>query len=265
MTRKPRSRSAAATSPVPVATSSTWPPSRGSVATRNRRHRGSWPNERSAPTRSYLGPSGAKSAFAWARRSDTALSWHGGFRRSRRTTSSGPRRLPQGHAGAATLTGILPTEPASGARIYVCAFENGDGDGRGSHSIATGSRSARGGTCATRSRSRPSARSPRRQPFRATSTSYEPSSLRCGSRRCPTGSRRPRTRPGRSSTFSARRRSSPHRRAWMRSGEAARRLERALDPTAPSPFTDTMRSRGRRRRRALARRRVRLPWPAPVA
>jgi hypothetical protein len=31
------------------------------------------------------------------------------------------------HAGAATLSGILPTEPAPGRRIYVCAFENGDG------------------------------------------------------------------------------------------------------------------------------------------
>ena len=46
----------------------------------------------------------------------------------------------------------------------------------------------------------------------------------------------------RSSTFSARRRSSRPRRASTRSGDAARRLERALDPTAPSPFTDVMRS-----------------------
>ena len=43
VTRKSRRTSSAATSPVPVATSSTWPPSRGRRETRNRRHRGSWP------------------------------------------------------------------------------------------------------------------------------------------------------------------------------------------------------------------------------
>ncbi len=84
VTRKPRARSASATSPVPVATSRTCPPSRGRRSTMNRRQRGSWPNESSAPIRSYLGPSGANSSCAWRLRAEPAdigLSWHGGPRR----------------------------------------------------------------------------------------------------------------------------------------------------------------------------------------
>ena len=64
VTRNPRRTSSAATRPVPVATSRTWPPSRGSRETRKRRQSGSCPNDSAAPTRSYDGPSGANSSLA---------------------------------------------------------------------------------------------------------------------------------------------------------------------------------------------------------
>ena len=112
----------------------------------------------------------------------------------------------------------------------------------GSRWTATGGRFATAVRCATRSRSPRSARSPRRQPFPATSTSSAPSSSRSASRRLPRGSRRPSRRPANLQHVLG---APPHLATAARLDEigyAARRLEQALDPTAPSPFTSTMRS-----------------------
>ena len=118
VTRKPRPRSRSATRPVPVATSRTCPPSRGSRSTMKRRQRGSCPNERSAPIRSYRGPRGANSSCACRARvcsADIALSWHGGPGGRARAD----RGVGRGHGGRPPTGRGAPCR-AIGGRAAIC-------------------------------------------------------------------------------------------------------------------------------------------------
>ena len=122
----PLASSRSATRPVPVATSSTLPPSRGMCETIALRQRGSWPKERSAPSRSYCGPRGAKSSIAWSRRS--VISPYPGtvtlVADLERIAAAVARYAPDGGA----LSAVLPAEPTPGLRGYLCAFETEAGE-----------------------------------------------------------------------------------------------------------------------------------------
>ena len=100
-------------------------------STRKRRQRGSWPSESRLAYRSYVGPSGAKSRRAAWVRGDAA--WAIGSSRQRVAAGrAGAHRRSWGAAGAAPverLSGILATEPSPGVRVYLCAFEDGEGTG----------------------------------------------------------------------------------------------------------------------------------------
>src|SRR6478735_6028264 len=90
------------------------------------RQRGSWPKERSAPSRSYCGPSGAKSSIAWSRRS--VISPYPGtvtlVADLERIAAAVVRYAPDGGA----LSAVLPAEPTPGLRGYLCAFETEAGE-----------------------------------------------------------------------------------------------------------------------------------------
>src|SRR5436305_10501273 len=121
-----RRTSSAATAPVPVATSRTVSEGPASIReTRNRRQRGSWPSDRSAEYRSYVGPSGAKivraeSSSAMAR----VYARHVSLSEELDATAAAAAR----HATAGeTLDGILVAEPRPGERTYVCSFDGPTG------------------------------------------------------------------------------------------------------------------------------------------
>jgi hypothetical protein len=145
------------------------------------------------------------------------------------------------HVGA-TLTGILPTEPASGLRIYVCAFENGDGarswialdrdgqtvrsrrDVRDAVSIAA--------LCEV---AEEAAFPGDLDELRAQLVALRIAEMPDGIEEAEDAARALQHVLGAPPQLA-----SPERLDAI--GHAARRLERALDPTAPSPFTDTMRA-----------------------
>ena len=142
------------------------------------------------------------------------------------------------------MTGILPTEPASGVRIYVCAFENGDGerswialdregqpvrarrDVRDAVSIAA--------LCEV---AEEAAFPGDLDELRAELVALRIAELPDGIEEAEEAARTLQHVLGAPPQLA-----SPARLDAI--GQAARRLERALDPTAPSPFTDTMRAAG---------------------
>ncbi len=121
VTRKPRRTSSAATSPVPVATSSTWPPSCGRREARNRRQRG--PGRTREPRRP-----GRTTARAARRASERQLAWAYSGRRGARGRI-GARRCARRRARQARgpVSGILATEAAPGRRVYLCSLDERDG------------------------------------------------------------------------------------------------------------------------------------------
>ena len=142
------------------------------------------------------------------------------------------------------MTGILPTEPAFAVRIYVCAFENGDGerswialdregqpvrarrDVRDAVSIAA--------LCEV---AEEAAFPGDLDELRAQLVALRIAELPDGIEEAEDAARTLQHVLGAPPQLA-----SPARLDAI--GEAARRLERALDPTAPSPFTDTMRAAG---------------------
>ena len=71
---------------------------------------GSWPNESTAPTRSYVGPSGANSSLGVDRRHDAYCGRRGAGRRAR--AGCGARAAHAGRGDA--VSGVLATEPPAG-------------------------------------------------------------------------------------------------------------------------------------------------------
>ena len=152
-------------------------------------------------------------------------------------------RIAASLAEDGAVTGVLATEPASGRRIYVCAFEEPDGsrswlaldpDGRPDRRSARGARCGldrgavrgrRGGSVPGRSRR---ASLPARRPADLGGSGGD----RGGGAGCARASSTCSGTPPQLAT--------PSRLDEI--GDAARQLERALDPTAPSPFTTAMRS-----------------------
>ena len=146
------------------------------------------------------------------------------------------------HVGDATLTGVLPTEPASGVRIYVCAFERGNGarswlaldhegrplrarrDVRDAVSIAA--------LCEV---AEEAAFPGDLDELRAQLVAVRIAEMPEGIEDAEEAARELQHLLGAPPQLA-----SPARLDAI--GQAARRLERALDPTAPSPFTDVMRS-----------------------
>src|SRR5881394_966236 len=122
--------SSRATAPVPVATSRTVSPGPASTReTRNRRQRGSCPNERSDAYRSYVGPNGAKSARADTASAIPAESMLGGV-----GVSDDVRRIADTAGRFAgdreRVVAVLAAEPAEGQRTYLVAFSANGDDGR---------------------------------------------------------------------------------------------------------------------------------------
>lgn len=91
--------------------------------TRNRRQRGSCPKERTAPTRSYVGPSGANKSWASTVGTPPIV---GDVTLADELVTA--RELASAHAGPGdVVSGILAAEPSAGARVYVCSLDGADG------------------------------------------------------------------------------------------------------------------------------------------
>jgi hypothetical protein len=148
------------------------------------------------------------------------------------------------HAGSASLTAVLPTEPGAGVRVYVCAFEDGNGarlwlaldddgqplsvrrDVRDAVSIAA--------LCEV---AEEAAFPGDLDELRAQLVALRIAEMPDGIEEAEDAARSLQHLLGAPPQLA-----SPGRLDAI--GQATRRLERALDPTAPSPFTDTMRAAG---------------------
>jgi hypothetical protein len=148
------------------------------------------------------------------------------------------------HAGGATLTGILPTEPASGVRIYVCAFENGRGarswvalDREGQPVSARRDVRDAVSIAALCEVAEEAAFPGDLDELRAQLVALRIAEMPDGIEEAEDAARALQHVLGAPPQLA-----SPARLDAI--GQAARRLERALDPTASSPFTDVMRAAG---------------------
>jgi hypothetical protein len=146
------------------------------------------------------------------------------------------------HAGAATLSGILPTEPASGIRIYVCAFENGDGarswialDRQGQPVRARRDVRDAVSIAALCEVAEEAAFPGDLDELRAQLVALRIAEMPDGIEEAEDAARALQHVLGVPPQLAT-----PARLDAI--GQAARRLERALDPTAPSPFTGAMRT-----------------------